>query len=286
MQQHAPLPRIQRPYFRNGPQHRAGADVSFGDIVKIFDFRRIKIGRWVNAMETQLAANLFFDALSDLQLLLQVPPQVISLNGSLALSFGIGGEPGTCAFYQPQGRLLALAKNAGGGSLAHEWFHAFDHHIASRLCTDVKATAFASGSWLHGAAIQSHPLNQLLAAGFAHCLLSPDGEQPSAYFQRSAAADRSRGTLYYALPEELCARAFENMLQRQSLQNSFLVSGTIFSSRRGKQGTEPSQLQLQQQHAALYPDANESSQLAACWLQYFQRLGQALSRPVVNQNVR
>lgn len=262
-------PRIQRPYFRNGPAHRAGADVSFGDIVKIFDFRRIKIGRWVTSAETQLAANLFFDALADLQLLLQVPAQVISLNGTLALSFGSGGEPGSCAFYQPKGRLLALAKNAGGGSLAHEWFHAFDHHIASRFCHAVKPTDFASRSWLNGAPMQAHPLNQLLAAGYATCLLDESGAEPSALFRRSAAADNRRGSLYYALPEELCARAFENMLQRQPLQNSFLVSGTLWS---GKSSNKEQQLL-----ASVYPDATESSRLAASWMQYFSRLGQALT---------
>ena len=88
--------RILRPYWRNGPDHRSGADVSFLDIVKIFDFQRIKVGRWVTTAEQQLAANLFFDALCDLQTILQVPTQVISLNGSLALSFGTGGSRGTC----------------------------------------------------------------------------------------------------------------------------------------------------------------------------------------------
>ena len=98
------VPRIQQAYFRNGPAHRSGADVSFLDIVKIFGFQSIKIGRWVTASEQQLAANLFFDALSDLMLLLQVPERVISLNQSLSLNFGIGGQQGSCAFYQPQGR--------------------------------------------------------------------------------------------------------------------------------------------------------------------------------------
>ena len=70
------IPRIQRSYFRNGPNHRSGADVSFADIVKIFEFQQIKIGRWVTASEQQIAANLFFDAFCDLQLLLQVPAQV------------------------------------------------------------------------------------------------------------------------------------------------------------------------------------------------------------------
>lgn len=114
--------RLHRPYHRTGPSHRAGADVSFADLVKIFGFQSIRVGRWVTAAEQQLAANLFFDALADLQLLLQVPLSVISLNQTLALTFGIGGRAGSCAHYQPQGRILALAKNAGGGSLAHEWF--------------------------------------------------------------------------------------------------------------------------------------------------------------------
>jgi len=270
MQSQASVPRIQRTYFRNGPEHRAGADVSFADIVKIFDFQRIKIGRWVSAAETQLAANLFFDALADLQLLLQVPAQVISLNGSLALSFGTGGEPGSCAFYQPQGRVLALAKNAGGGSLAHEWFHAFDHYIATRLCLGVDATAFASSSWLLGAPLQPHPLNTQLAAGYASCLLSSDLGEPSALLTRSAAADKARQIYYYARPEELCARAFENMLQRQPLQNSFLVSGTLARSSSVSARCND--------RAAIYPYTTESQRIAACWLGYFRHLGLALQR--------
>lgn len=57
-----PDSRIHKPYYRNGPSHRDGADVSFQDIVKIFGFRTITIGKWVTAAEQQIAANLFFDA--------------------------------------------------------------------------------------------------------------------------------------------------------------------------------------------------------------------------------
>ena len=256
------IPRIQQAYFRNGPEHRSGADVSFLDIVKIFGFQSIKIGRWVTAAEQQLAANLFFDALSDLMLLLQVPEQVISLNQSLSLNFGIGGQQGSCAFYQPQGRLLALAKNAGGGSLAHEWFHAFDHYICSKLFTDeLAASAFASSSWLNNAAISAHPLNQYLDQSFAALFLSADGAQSNSYVKTSAAFDQSHGIYYYAKPEELAARAFEHMLQQQQLKNSFLVSGTL-KSKAAKAG--------------LYPDTILSAVLAQHWLGYFSLLGRAL----------
>lgn len=257
--------RLHRPYHRTGPSHRAGADVSFGDIVKIFGFQSIRIGRWVTAAEQQLAANLFFDALSDLQLLLQVPLAVISLNETLALTFGIGGSAGSCAHYQPQGRILALAKNAGGGSLAHEWFHAFDHYIAPRLfqLPSQQRFAFASSQWLQQPTWIPHPLNELLAQAFACVFLSADGQQPSEYFQRCRRFDAAQQLCYYAKPEEMTARAFEQMLQRQPLKNSFLVSGCL----SGPAVT-----------AGLYPDAAQSQQLAALWLGYFQQLGLLLTR--------
>ncbi len=254
--------RLQRPYFRNGPNHRAGADVSFGDIVKIFDFQRIKIGRWVSAAEQQIAANLFFDALCDLQLLLQVPAQVISLNGTLALSFGIGGRPGSCAFYQPSGRLLALAKNAGGGSLAHEWFHAFDHYIAAKMFEiEVSKHSFASKMWLQSRALRPHPLNALLNQAFNLLYLDSSGQQQSEFFKICRDYDHKASQLYYAMPEEMAARAFEHMLQQQSLQNSFLVSGCL---------TGPAA------KAGLYPTTELSRNLAQCWLDYFFMLGQLL----------
>ncbi len=117
-----PISRLQRPFYRNGEEHRSGADVSFADIVKIFGFKTIKIGRWVTAEEQQVAANLFFDALCDLMDILQVPEAVISLNGQLSLGFGVGGNKYCSAQYDARIRQLSLAKNAGGGALAHEWF--------------------------------------------------------------------------------------------------------------------------------------------------------------------
>lgn len=255
-------PRIQQAYFRNGPEHRSGADVSFLDIVKLFGFQSVKVGRWVSASEQQLAANLFFDALCDLMQLLQVPPQVISLKQSLSLQFGIGGQPGSCAFYQPQGRILALAKNAGGGSLAHEWFHAFDHYVARHLFQSaVTEHAFASEQWLSQALVRPHPVNLALDAGFQALFLSEDGAGPSDYVTRCARFDKRHGIYYYAKPQELAARAFEHLLQRQSLKNSFLVSGTLKSETA---------------KAGLYPDAALTRQLSTHWFDYFRLLGQSL----------
>ncbi|MGP9801042.1 CLCA_X family protein [Rheinheimera sp. NSM] len=256
------VPRIQRGYYRNGPAHRSGADVSFSDLVKVFGFNSIHVGRWVTAEELQLAANLFFDAFADLQQLLQVPPEVISLNGSLALTFGIGGQPGVCAHYQPQGRILALAKNAGGGSLAHEWFHAFDHYIAAKMFGhNVTRNQFSSATWLQSRPIIPHYLNELLSSAYQILFLSADGENESVFFAHCRQLDASHNRLYLAMPEEMAARAFEKVLQRQALKNNFLVSGSQKSAAAA---------------LGIYPADSLCDALGNIWLEYFYLLGQGL----------
>ena len=84
--------RLYNQFYRNGDEHRAGADVSFQDVLRLFRFRSIEIGKWVTEEEKRIAANLFFDALCDLMDILQVPENVISLNGTLSLGFGVGGQ--------------------------------------------------------------------------------------------------------------------------------------------------------------------------------------------------
>lgn len=258
-----PTPRIQRQYYRNGPPHRAGADVSFADLVKIFGFNSIHIGHWVTAAEQQLAANLFFDAFCDLQQLLQVPSAVISLRGSLALTFGIGGQRGVCAHYQPDGRILALAKNAGGGSLAHEWYHAFDHYIADKMfsLSDTR-NQFSSNSWLQHKPLKPHHLNNLLSEVYQTLFLSDDGETESEFFRHCRQLDAQMQRFYLARPEEMAARAFEKVLQMQPLKNGFLVSGTLKSDAAA---------------LGIYPDDALAKALWHIWQQYYSLLGQGLA---------
>ncbi|WP_395338880.1 CLCA_X family protein [Ningiella sp. W23] len=220
--------RIHKAYFRNGEDHRAGADVSFADIVKIFGFRGIEVGRWVSKEEQQIAANLFFDALCDLMDILQVPETVISLKGTLALAFGVGGQKYVCAHYNSAKRQLALAKNAGGGALAHEWFHAFDHYISSHVFMVNAPNQFASELWLNdSASTVEHPLNQKLARAFGAMFLNDAGTGPNELVKFSVMADKARGSFYYARPQELAARAFESVIEYQVTKNAFLVDGAL-----------------------------------------------------------
>ncbi|MGJ8679171.1 CLCA_X family protein [Paraglaciecola sp.] len=258
-----PDSRIHQPFYRNGPSHRDGADVTFGDIVKIFGFRSITIGKWVTAKEQQIAANLFFDALFDLMDILSIPTPVISLNNNLSLAFGHGGQKHSSAHYASQTKTLALAKNAGGGALAHEWFHAFDHYIAQKLFTDVKAQDFASACWLKDKKQIEHPINKNLSLCFESIFLADNKNQVSEYVNRSAQADKALKTYYYAQPQELAARAFEACIQDHYRKNAFLVQGT-------KQSPEAK--------LGIYPQNETRKLINQHFIHYFSLLGNTIKK--------
>ncbi|GAA3722104.1 hypothetical protein GCM10022421_33430 [Oceanisphaera sediminis] len=237
--------------------------MDFTRIRRHFDFRSIEIGRWVTRAERERAAPRFFQALYDLMGILDGPEMLISLRGSLSLQYGIGGRPGVSAHYNPATRCFSLAKNAGPGSIAHEWFHAFDHYMADKAMRGTAPGAFASRAWLNEAATQSHPLNELLFDCFHTILLDADGAGPSPLFTVSAATDQRLGTVYFSQPEELCARAFEAFVQDSAIQNPFLVKGTRHSK---------------EAQMGLYPQGEQRRRINAAFERYFRTLGAALQR--------
>ncbi|WP_148863801.1 CLCA_X family protein [Marinobacter fonticola] len=254
---------MTRPFYRRGPDHRAGSSVTFLDVRRRFQFRSVELGRWVTDVEKQRSAGLFYDALCDLMHILGGPEELVSLRGTLALQYGIGGRPGVSAHYTPATRSFALAKNAGPGSIAHEWFHAFDHYICTKLFAGVGPAAFASKVWLDKADAVEHPLNQLLQRCFQAVLLNEKGVEPSQLFQQSVRADKAAGIFYFSQPEELCARAFEAFVQDAACKNAFLVKGT----------RESKEAQL-----GLYPEGAQRERIGEAFAEYFRRLGAALRR--------
>lgn len=250
-----------RRFYRQGPDHRGGDEVSFVDIRRRFDFRSIRIGRWVTRAEQQRAAGLFYDALADLMTILRGPEVLVSLRGTLSLQYGTGGRPGVSAHYDPMQRCFSLAKNAGPGSIAHEWFHAFDHYLCDKAFSDAPRGMFASRAWLDDATPVPHPLNDRLSCCFRAILLDASGEGPSELFRVSARTDESLGTLYYSQPEELCARAFEAFVQDSGIRNNFLVKGTRAS---------------EEARAGLYPLGVQRERINAAFADYFHSLGTAL----------
>ena len=239
--------------------------VSFVTVRRRFDFRSIEVGRWVTPQERDRAAGRFYQALCDLMTILRGPEPLISLRSTLGLQYGIGGRLGVAAHYIPATRQLALAKNAGAGSLAHEWFHAFDHYMGGKAYRNAGpfGFAFASSAWLNSVSSKPHPLNERLGACFQAIMLTEDGTAPSTLFRASLMADQHLRTVYYTKPEELCARAFEAFIEDSQPRNRFLVNGTVHSH---------------EAKAGLYPQGEHRQRINDAFQCYVAALGAALYR--------
>lgn len=119
---------------RIGPDYREGKDATPDMFMNTFGFRGVEFGNWVkqgkNGRERQWMLNNAYDALHDLSKILNIPPKAVALNGELGLCFGSRGFGSASAHYEPENRIINLTKTKGYSSLAHEWFHALDHHMA------------------------------------------------------------------------------------------------------------------------------------------------------------
>ncbi|BBN81366.1 hypothetical protein PA25_13510 [Pseudoalteromonas sp. A25] len=258
----ARIARLTSNFTRVGPEYRFGDQTDFHEIKQTFGFKTITIGSWVSASEQRIGANLIYDALADLAQILQVPPLVIGLKNTLNFAFGTGGQLGVQAHYNASTRTLALAKNAGAGALAHEWWHAFDHYICKRVFANTYAHGFASSVWLKQPIYNPHPLNLQLDKFFKTIFLTDKGAQPSEFFESAKNLDKRYGILYFSRPEELSARAFETCIANNSvIRNDYLVSG-VKNSELAHQGG--------------FPSAINTAILSDIIFEYFSVLGTAL----------
>ena len=262
------------------PEQKLQSDervLNFVDIRKRFDFRSIQLGRWVTPEEQRQAAYSFYHALVTLMDILQAPESLISLRGTLSLQYGKGGRPGVAAHYSPQERCFSLAKNAGPGSIAHEWFHALDHYLGSQAFQLLPSfdqglnyqskMLFASKAWLLDTPMRQHPLNELLSECFKVILLDEKGENASMLVRQSNQIDTKLKQLYYGLPEEICARAFEAYVEDAGLVdakliNRFLVKGSLHS---------------EEAKLGLYPQGEHRVNINQAFAEYFKLLGAYLN---------
>ncbi len=116
---------------RTGPNYRHLRHADGTLFMDELKFRAGEYGNWLNQNDRQASLDMAYDALRDLARLLQIRPEDVSLDGSLAIAFGargIGGS-GAAAHYERGRQVINLTKMSGAGCLAHEWAHALDHAI-------------------------------------------------------------------------------------------------------------------------------------------------------------
>lgn len=251
---------------RRGPDYRhILTKPDFHAIQQLFGFRSVTVGSWVKLDEAGRAAEGVFYALMDLLHILAadhlqygLPSSLISLRSRLALKYGSGGQPGVAAHYEPASRTFALAKNAGPGSLAHEWFHGFDHYLATTTY-GVDSTAFSSSCFYRQ---QVPASSHALVDAWQHCL-AMIFDAGAELVSCSLNYDRQLSLNYYRRPEEMAARAFEAFIEDADIDNSYLVTGT-------RQGIEAA--------AGVYPLGAQRQRINAAFREYFSQLSYALLR--------
>jgi hypothetical protein len=186
---------------RVGVDHRAGIDTTPEAFMAAFRPYGVEFGNW----QTDRAAclNQTHDALLDLGSVIGLDASALTFGGRLALAFGARGHGKAAAHYEPGRKVINLTKTNGAGCLAHEWFHAYDHHYA-RADGCCPGITFASED-------PSHPVRDAFRA------------MPRALIARSIEADKTRSGRYFSLPEEIMARAFEAWV-RSRAENDYLAN--------------------------------------------------------------
>jgi hypothetical protein len=195
---------------RQGPDQRGG-DVSPENFLETFGFRGVQFGNYVEGPRRQAELNRAYDALTDLAEVLGCAPCALSLGGTLGLAFGArgrGGKGAAAAHYEPDQVVINLTKTNGAGSLAHEWFHALDNHLARRA--GGRTSQYATE--LKGAG------EALIGALSAKTRLR----------DRSLQLDRVRSSPYFSTRIEMAARGFEafviDRLAERGVVNDYLAN--------------------------------------------------------------
>lgn len=121
-----------------GSVFRMGS-VTGDDYLNTFTFHGGEFGNWLNDNDRQYSLDYGYDAFYDLALALDIPSAAISMGGELSIAFGARGSGNAMAHYEPLRQVINLTKTKGAGSLAHEYGHAIDYIIGSKVNKNSKS---------------------------------------------------------------------------------------------------------------------------------------------------
>lgn len=121
-----------------GSVFRMGS-VTGDDYLNTFTFHGGEFGNWLNDNDRQYSLDYGYDAFYDLALALDIPSEAISMGGVLSIAFGARGSGNAMAHYEQLRQVINLTKTKGAGSLAHEYGHAIDYIIGSKVNKNSKS---------------------------------------------------------------------------------------------------------------------------------------------------
>lgn len=127
---------VAKEYNRKGGRNVTAKSTQ--ELKELFNLRDVQSGNWVlkDPESAKFHVDRMAESFADLCDITGIPDNLVSLNGRLAIAIGArgkGGENPAKAHYEPVERVINITKMKGGGSLGHEWFHAFDNMIMEAM---------------------------------------------------------------------------------------------------------------------------------------------------------
>ena len=122
------------------PANAADPDSKY--LAERFGLRAVEWGNHVPQRERRELVVRANEALTDLAMLLGIKCEQIGLGQRLTIAFGSrghGGKNPAAAHYEHATQAINLTREHGAGTLAHEWFHAFDHAHDWRVSDKLRA---------------------------------------------------------------------------------------------------------------------------------------------------
>jgi hypothetical protein len=114
---------------RTGPESRhKSMDSQLNYLNNTCGFRGLQIGNTVTDGERIAHLQKFTESIEDLATVLNLSPEEVTFNKTLAIAFGARGMGGSLAHYERDNNVINLTRKNGPGALAHEWFHGLENY--------------------------------------------------------------------------------------------------------------------------------------------------------------
>lgn len=194
---------------REGLDYRQGRDIAGDDYIRDFGIKGGEFGNWLSELDRKTSLNYGYDAFCDLADALGMEKTDISLKGTLSIGFGSRGLglSGAAAHYEPLRKVINLTKMNGAGSLAHEWWHAFEDYISG----DTHQSQMSSD-------LSKLPTNTRTAATeLINTMLYRDGTVEENALASQKQADRYQQRLKYYLDNNFAA--LNGKMSKETMQN-------------------------------------------------------------------
>lgn len=176
-------------------------------LTKDFSVRGIQFGNSMNDTEREKNLVLSARSFNDLSNAFGLSKKIISMNGTLALSYGARGKAGSVAHYEPTSNVLAFNKGTIG-ALAHEWSHALSKNISGGKMGNEKSKELLRDLKL-----------SLRNGKIVNRIKDSETYKKMTYKKK----------MYWTDPEEVLARTFEKYtsmkLNKAGGKNNYLVEG-------------------------------------------------------------